>query len=89
MNTNNPISYNEGDAVLKAIVATVVVALVAGGVAYFIVKKKMGNVPVYYITESQKLAVLEKLAKDSPPQPSAVERSQILEVLVTGSQSDK
>ena len=35
------LSYNEGDGVVKAIVATVIFALVASGVVYIILRRNM------------------------------------------------
>jgi uncharacterized protein YxeA len=71
--------YNEGDVVLKIILATVIVAIVAAGALYAVLKRKMDQGNVY--TEEEKLEVLEQLTKESKPQPSVVERSRILEKL--------
>lgn len=88
MNTNNAISYNKGSGVLRVIIVTVIVALVAAGVVYvFLKRQKISQEKP--LTESEKLAILEQLAKESKPQPSVVERSRILEALRAESQRNK
>lgn len=76
--------YNEGDVVLKIILATVIVAIVAAGALYAVLKRKMDQGDAY--TEKEKLELLETLSKESKPQPGVVERSRILEVLRVESQ---
>lgn len=71
--------YNEGDVALKIIIATVIVAIVAAGALYAVLKRKMDRGNAY--TEEEKLGFLEQLAKESKPQPGVVERSRILEML--------
>lgn len=82
MKTYPRYSYNEGDAVLKTIIATIIVALVAAGLIFAILRRNIkteSGPPVF--NEAQKIEVLEQLTSESRPQPNAAERLRILESL--------